>query len=208
MQLFCFALPTLKQTHDAVETLFYILSLLLAYRGLETWKKELTGKNQYELAQKILTSAFKIRQAVVASYTKLLAREELTNNDDSNSFLNEETFKSVMHYRNRFQTAFAERDNLYPLMLEAEALFGNGARQQIQKLIHKVDELWATIETMATLKDQSIDRRDPIYRQCTNILHGLHKGLRDDPLFNDGGFRRDFESALNDIEITFSPMLR
>ena len=47
-----------------VVALTTIVGVVLAWRGLKTWRDELSGRTEYELARQLLTGVYNVRDAI------------------------------------------------------------------------------------------------------------------------------------------------
>lgn len=131
-----------------VFTIFASLTAgIVAILGLKTWRKQLKGKTEYELAQRLLTAVYKIRYAFyhvrnpfmsVGEISKAMKDANIEGNP-ADPRLNASSQQAV--YQQRW-LKMQEAWNIFDLaLLEAEALWGN----EIIEISKPLNNLTATL---------------------------------------------------------------
>ncbi len=143
----------LSMANDIFTILAAIIAGAVAIIGLQTWRKQLVGKNEYELAQKLLRAVYKIRGAVFHVRNPYMSpgeigqamKEENIERDITNPDIHAKYETAVYQHRwIHIQDAFSE---LEITMLEAEAIWGSKVSDSFRRLKEIVGELYANVQT-------------------------------------------------------------
>lgn len=127
-------------TKDIVSILGTIAAVGIGIYGLSTWKKQLRGTSEYELAKKVLVKSHQVAQAIqaVRSPMLFLNKEEV---EAGNSLKEEQRI-----YDERLNHLFAEWSELATLRLETKIIWASGADQafdDLEKTVKKIrSEIW------------------------------------------------------------------
>jgi hypothetical protein len=110
-----------------------IWTVLIARKGLETWREQLRGTTEFDLARKVLLSSYKIRSAVSIirnPWAFNLSSDETQNLSEDEIRIKER--KAI--YEPRFKILYEELPNFESLTLESEALWGKEIREALTAL--------------------------------------------------------------------------
>ncbi|MBZ0097807.1 MAG: hypothetical protein K8F30_01905 [Taibaiella sp.] len=101
-----------------------IVTARTAINGLNTWRHQLAGKVEYELAKQHLTGVYRYRDAVrMARIEYFQSSPQYTANMNSDERDKAEHEARVKTFRERQNVISKEKELLYPLVVEAEALW-------------------------------------------------------------------------------------
>jgi hypothetical protein len=110
-------------------------ALFVAYLGLRTWWRELKGKTEYDLARRIVTTAYKMRNAIQRVRNPFMSVSEYGNatkpEKSPGEFKNEDIAKE---YRARWDPVYHALVQLDEAAAEAEALWGPKINEAIKPL--------------------------------------------------------------------------
>lgn len=204
---------TLYFIRDIAQIIFYATGSLVAWIGLQKWREELEGKVKYEAAKRALAKTYSIRdqirmiQSGVIFASEWSEREPVGHETETHRQAN----NSFFVYQKRFQRLLNEVFEMYPVMVEAEAVFGEEAREKLDKLTAMTNRLWVAIVTYHQGLYEG-GKNPQKLRKYRNIIHGInefdHPNLgSDDQTTDDDHFKRDLDAAVQDIKEYFIPQL-
>jgi len=116
---------------DIFTILASVIAGVVAIVGLQTWKKQIKGKVEYELAQRLLMAVYKVRDALyyvrnpfmTGSETSQALKSANIEQDPSEPTLSAKSVQAV--YQQRWIKVQESWSNMDIALLEAEALWGN-----------------------------------------------------------------------------------
>lgn len=152
-------LPTIASVvKDTILTAAAVVAGYVGLRGLNTWRRQLAGNAEYELAKSALTCLYRLRDVIevvrnpLASYSQEpdLPAEQLKNMDAKQK----EWYAYVQMYEKRWAPVVEAKSQLDVLLFEMEAIWGREVVAKFKPLSQIVDDLhWA-------IRDH-IDNRNP-----------------------------------------------
>lgn len=172
----------LADVQQVVMTLAAAVGAYAALSGVNAWRKQLTGKTEYEVGVAVLRALYKIREAVkhvrrpymrlgevvaavgAATGTPL----DVTDIDDFDEFM--ETGRSVA-YESRWRGVSEALQDLDVARLEAEVIWGGEASSLLSELRSLVNEL------RLSLNDYLEDREDPEIMEYTSEQRAQLKAI-------------------------------
>jgi hypothetical protein len=132
---------------DALVGLSAVSAAVFAYLGLTTWRKELKGKSEYQLAKEVLKSVYKVREAFKHVRNPWIYQYEYPNEmlDDTGHLKREQNYEGTAHvYEKRWEMMTEAFRELEEHHLEAQVEWGSEFQDVITKLRScKVDLLIA-----------------------------------------------------------------
>lgn len=137
------------------------LAAYFAYRGLTTWRKELKGRSEYQLAKDVLKSVYKVREAFKHVRNPMIFQyeypEEMT--DHHGNLKQDNRHEGTVHvYQERWkkmEEAFGELESYH---LEAQVEWGPEFQDVINDLRSCRTELLVTIQRKLDRMKDSYDR--------------------------------------------------
>ena len=134
---------------DVLLAIAAIVGSSIAVIGLNTWKKQIKSRADYELAKALLVDIYELREAVSSVRNPfMLGEEQAVPDQDVKSAKSPEHEHAVRlgyAYQKRWENVSAVTARMYARMNEAEVLWGPRVRQQFSKLMRVVNELWVTL---------------------------------------------------------------
>lgn len=124
---------------NAVIACAAVLTALFAGIGLNTWRKQLTGAADYDLARRLLLHAYRVRSAVDYVRAPFLDIREAGETKEGVPW-------EVSAYRNRWEKVTEAVADLDAASLECEVIWGQGIAQLRHQLRLHVFELLSAIE--------------------------------------------------------------
>src|SRR5690349_11703149 len=113
---------------------------VVAVKGFQSWKKELHWKTEYELAQRFAKATYKVREAIaefrnplpIGTEVQQVLNARLQNQEKYSAKLYSSALEEV--YRKKWQVVKAALLDLDAVSLEAEAIWGENALEQLNSL--------------------------------------------------------------------------
>lgn len=204
-------------SRDVFQIIFFITAIVTAIWGIRKWRAELEGKTQYEVAKSVIAGAYRIRdeikrcRAPMMSPNEYADREAIPGENDRQKKIAE----SMFAYNNRYRRVIDALNEWYPAVIEAEALFGAEARENIEKLQACCRELGAAISIhhQSRYENWNTERFDKYSRiiygvdlASTEVRKRLNPSLEID--YDDDGFQENLEASLQGIQEFFSKYIR
>ncbi len=154
----------LKVLSSIVTALAAATAAVIAVLGLNAWKKQLRGKNDYELARRYLRAVYKLRDAIRFVRNPFIPAEEINaalkdSNQEKERTNREETSRAV--YSVRWEKVTDAGSDLDVELREAEISWGQEALDVERDFEKCVQELFVALR-MFVQHDQQPDR-DLIY---------------------------------------------
>lgn len=124
--------------------------VLVGWAGLNTWRQQLRGTVEYDLARRVLRVVLKVRDQIaairnpVASLTEIEAAHRESGAETAQ--VGDDPGKDTqLMYERRFNALRQARSELAIELLEAEVLWGPDLRQAERELGKCVSELWLAV---------------------------------------------------------------
>ncbi len=178
-----------------------ITGSIVAVKGLSTWRRQLRGQAEYELAKRILKLTFQYRDAIYGVRNPFIWKYEMPDppEEQAKNMSNDQKgfYSTSKAYDNRCNKVTEVRQALYPELLEAEVLWGKKIEEFFKVLFNLEKELYLYIRYFLKLKDPDIliDDKEPFKKIIRNKRDILYDSLSD-----DDQFRKDFSSGIEAIE--------
>jgi len=185
-----------------------VVASIVAIIGLNTWRKQIRGTSEYELAKKILKQIYQFRQAIEFVRFPLFSTEETELSEENYSATRnkrEERFGKLSNaYQSRYAKVNEARVAIEATLLEVEVLWGKHLLPKIRKLYELDGELYGTImehlETVVSDAVQSRQTTEDRKRIFDTIISRRNKE-------KDEYYQR-LQSAIDDIAKEIKPHLK
>ena len=182
---------------------------IVAVMGLTTWKRQLHGQNEYELARRLLVTTFKYRDEIDKVRNPVMFNEEQpVPPDDEAGNMNDNQVRhyGVSHaYQARWDAVRAVRVNLDADLLEAEAMWGSELTNLYQTIFNLQHELFNDIRqylelinprTQPAMREALVDIR----RTQRDVMYDLSGAEPDD-------YKRELLASIDVIKGHLMPYL-
>lgn len=137
---------------DIATTIIGGMALCVAWQGLSTWRRQLKGNAEYDVARKLVLSAYKLRDALEGVRTPGIHPTEvahaLKETGTSLEGTDERTSRRVQAgavYQLRWRPVQDAKSELRLNSLEARALWGDEVESAFREANECVCKLWAAI---------------------------------------------------------------
>lgn len=196
-------MPIIK---DIILCITALTGAWVAVRGLSAWKRQLSGKAEYELAQRLLKATYKLRESIRIVRNPIMSGSEMPDPPEdhpaSTSDFHKRWYSTGKAYESRWEHVRKSHIDIEAELLESEVLWGSNIREKFLKLFEVEQELYYRILTY-------LDHLDPEIREqwtteeakaTRKILYGV--GGKDD------NFYQELQSAITAIETDLKPYLK
>ena len=186
---------------SVVSTLAVLFGAVLAYWGVDNWRRQLKGTTEYQLALKILQSVYKIQDEAKAtrSHASLSSesadRPKAEHEDPEKTSLLDQQYVYVQ----RFTRVLAAERDLFGVELETAAAFGPKINDALKPLHGCVGSLWGAVKTYFPARLADTPPQDLSMKDMMDDLYGT-AGPKDE-------FWNGMEKAVETAEQTFRPHL-
>ena len=187
---------------DVVVGIAALVGAVVAVLGLGTWKRQIKGQSDYDLARRLLVTVFKYRDAVDGVRHPAMWADEmpLPSAEESERMSREQSrFYGVSRaYQSRWEKVQVERASLYADTLVAEALWGDELKRLFKDLYSLEHELLACIRLYLDAINPDIpdDTKD-----ATAEIRKKRRDIMYDDLSEDGDeYRKQFRSKVEAVE--------
>ena len=184
-------------TKDIVLTLTAVTGSYVAVRGLNTWKRQLSGQVNYNLSKNLLMGLFKYRDAInFVRYPIMTLTSDLLPEEGNRLNMNAEEirFFSVCNaYGQRWKDVSEVSFQLYTHLTEAEAIWGDEISHIWKSVQEKEMQLHSAIREYLDLKNpnDSYSISDISQQEYMQLRRVICEGGRND------AFKKEFEDKLN-----------
>ncbi len=177
-------LPSWTAAQQILLTATPITALLIAWSGLNTWKRQLRGSHDFELSRRLLLSLYKSRDALKSARNSFLQPGE--SDKDRSDW-------EVSAYENRWKFVAEAMSELRAANLESEASWGEDFRDESQSL-HKL-----TVKLMIAIRHYlSSQQKGPSSRLFSEKDEDVLWGSDDD----------EYEKALNGVVAAYEKKIK
>lgn len=195
---------------DIVTGASALVAAIVAIKGLQTWKKQLKGKTEYEVAQKLLRATYAVREAFAyvrnpfqSSDEIAQAMQEANIEGDSREDPRLQAQTEIAVYQRRWQkvqNAFVELESI---LLEAEAIWGESVRENIRPLQKCKVTLYRNIKSyLRRIKKSPLNIDEESQEKIDDIIFGWGED------FDDNVFSNEIRMAVAKMEDFLRPRLK
>jgi hypothetical protein len=148
---------------DLITDCAAVVGVIFAGIGLNTWKKQIRGSFEYELARKLMLQVYKLRDALKATRNPFLSISEGDKDDTEDTW-------QITAYRKRWDVVRDILAEFYVTSLEAEVIWPDNTKESKKELLGLVHDLNFALEMFirqqkdkAFAEDFRRDYEDTIY---------------------------------------------
>ncbi len=180
-----------------------VVGAYTAVKGVNTWRRQLTWQSDNELSRRILILLFRHRDAIASVRHPAVFQAEVTDAmadveielELSNG--HRKHLETVSVYERRWAKITEVRSELYPALLEADAVWGSEVRALIDP-IYKL-ELELRMYLQNWFRVMEVDREGSRRAAAEKSLRKKRDVLYDD-FSEDDEFNKDYSIALMPLE--------
>lgn len=197
--------PVLK---DAILAVAAIIGSIVAILGLSTWKRQLYGQSEYDLAKRLLKSVYFFREVISNArhpFMQYSATPDLPKDKlDQLSKEEKEWYAKAQAFEKRWEPVAKARAELDTNVLESEVFWGNEVKDKVASIRQLHAELLVAIEEhleRTNPKDPDESYRDDDLKRNGAIIYGKSDRTKDP-------FLDKMLTAIEDIESILKPFIR
>lgn len=149
-----YLLPVIREW---VVSLSAIAGVIIAYYGLRTWREQLRGKSEYNIARQLLKTVYKIRNAIQFVRHPFMSANETIRAIDSYDNLSEKEIKKMSNhqrmslvYEKRWEMISDSMAELQIIELDAEVIWGKDITAKLKPLYDCIRHLNAAFNVYFT----------------------------------------------------------
>jgi len=182
----------------------------VAFKGLSTWKQQLTGQTEYDLARRMLVTLFRYRDSIDQARHPVMWGNEMPSPPDEEakkmSFEEISFYGSSKAYQKRWDKVQTERSALYADLLESEAIWGTELKNLFQITFDLEHELFVQIRHHVELANPKTPdaNKDAILKLKKKKRDIMYSSLGEE----DDEFKVELLAAIEAIEKYLKPHLR
>lgn len=204
------ALQWFDMIYKTITALVAGIGVFIAFNGLQTWKKQLKGKSDYELAQRLMLLTIKYRQAMTELRNPMVWHSEnFIPPQEQKQGMTDAQINDYIRSRN-YEERFKQVEKIKPALIEAifetEVLWGENIKNSYEDLFKLEYEVTTAISEYINNKDRRADHTDLSDKKIEQAKHNL--ALRDDTLDENDIYVKEFEILFNKIKKQVEPYLK
>src|SRR6266540_7384743 len=176
---------------DIITGLSAATAAIIAIMGLQTWKKQLRGKTEYELAQRMAKATYKVREAVAGFRNPLSVGIEIQQamdeaNSDQTNDPNLHARSAQSAYNKLWQTVQEAFVDLEAVSLEAEAIWGESVTENLKPLKRCAATLFEHRQAyLQNLLKPSYSPGKEVENQILEVIYGWPGNPENNPFSNE-----------------------
>ncbi|RNA78757.1 hypothetical protein [[Curtobacterium] plantarum] len=181
---------------------------IVAVKGLGTWKRQLKGQSDYNLAKEVLINLFKYRDALYFVRNPLMTEQELKLPEGKDpaemNFSESRYLRTLTAYQNRWDNVLDNRAKLQTNIIEMEVLWGEEFTSQLMSLFRKEQDLLFQVEYYLRLVNPAIHGDDKKFERDNLDRKMLYDTMKDDT----DKFRISFKETLDPLQNSLRDKLK
>ena len=202
--------PWLVAIREVVVILAAVSGVAIGCLGLRTWRKQLKGNTEYELARRLLRSVYRVRNALQGVRNPLMSSGEIAQ-ALKDAGKQPEEIKQDMDYVEQTSAVYAARwkpvtDALASVQVEAlegEVLWGDAVHDRLRPLYGCVNKLnFALMQFFRDAQGSGRTMREDRREEMNKLIYLESSDPKED------GFSRDLQEAVSDVETLIRPHLK
>jgi hypothetical protein len=195
---------------DVVVACAAVTGATVAVLGLKTWRRQLQGQAQYELARRYLRAVLNVRDAIRGVRAPFMSAGEIfaamkEAGLDPDADRREHLKQQRAAYSVRMNRLNQARSDLRVEALEAEVLWGKAAQELLLPLDRAIGELFASLYRYLDSQEPNASSSER-QRDLQAELRGVVYQMSDDP--KEDKFGATVQSAVDSVERFVSPHLQ
>jgi hypothetical protein len=156
---------TITVVKDVILSIAAIVAGYVGIRGLSTWRRQLRGNTEYQLAKSVLTSVYELREAMTSVRNPFMqySREpDLPAEKLKDLSQREREWHALAQaYQRRWEPVPTAKAKLDANLLEAEVIWGPAIRTKVHPLNHLMGELLFALQDHLEAQNPNIHYESP-----------------------------------------------
>lgn len=191
---------------DALIGLAAATTAVVAVLGLYSWRRELTGRTEFETARHLMNATYKLREEVASSRAPFVSAGEFPEDyrGPAEASSQEEARAWSHIYRNRWAPIRTALEELDSRALEAEALWGHEIKEKTDELRQCIVELRVAMDAIVDDKAEGGENFKQDREFGRRMRSTVHASRND----QENELSRRIANAIAGIEAQARPHLR
>lgn len=141
----------ISATKDILLSIASVITATVAVIGLNSWRKELRGKAEYEVARRLIRATYKLRDELNYSRSPFIGSYEFPDGyDPIDKSASDEAKAMAFVYANRWKSIMVPLQEFEAQTLEAEVLWGKEIKRIAFQLKHCSSTLKNSMNAMVS----------------------------------------------------------
>ena len=179
----------------------------VALQGLSTWKRQLKGKDEYELCKRILIDLYQYRKGIKVVRNPMMFSSEGYNEDLKGLDFEEKSYKiTVNAYQNRWEKILDSRIKLDLDLIESKIYWDDKLEDLFKPIFEFENKLFRKIQDTLILKNPN---QDDEYKRV--VGKNFHETDGDYILYflgDDDKYEKELNSNISKIEYLIKNKLK
>jgi len=214
IEFLCAAADFFSAAEGTFVSIAAAVTAVAAVYGVRTWKRELVGKTNIDVARNLLRVTYKIRDAIHVCRESFPRMDEYPERYEHASSRGKKHAEALLYvYKNRWKPIWSTRQEFDLAAREAEVLWGSDVVAKAEEIRSCRQELFLAIQTY--IRDIESDGENfrtnsDFGDEMTRIVYiGGHYGMPADPFGGEteGLFAKRVENAVAGIEEHVRPYM-
>ena len=137
--------------------------LIVAILGLSTWRKQLHGTYEYDLARRLMLEVYQLRDALRSTRNPFLSASEADEDDTEDTW-------EVSTYSKRWESVREVINQFKITSLEAEVVWDDATKQLNKNMDRLIRELYGALNAFARMKKNKSFAED-FYKNYDDIIY-------------------------------------
>jgi hypothetical protein len=196
---------------DLVTIAAAFFAAYVAWQGLSTWHRQLRGGADFDIARRVLSAAYRIREGIMGARAPFIPVDEMISGmkeagltDEQIAAARDTNKMSLFAYQSRLNRISKVMTELDVAAIEAEVIWGNEIRDASSELRRCVNELFITVKLYAEQSQRSGFHPDPA--EAAKLMQGYMKIVF--PGHPKDEFGDKVQAAISKIEVQVKPHLK
>ena len=148
---------------DIITAAAAVGGLIVAAIGLSTWKKQIRGVSEYELAKRLMLEVYQLRDALRSTRNPFLSIAEGDKDDTEDTW-------QITAYKKRWAVVSEVLTRFNVTSLEAEVVWDDAIKKQSKEMDSVIRELYNAVEMYIRQKNDEALAED-FYRMYDDIIY-------------------------------------
>lgn len=148
---------------DIITAAAAVGGLIIAAIGLSTWKKQIRGVSEYELAKRLMLEVYQLRDALRSTRNPFLSIAEGDKDDTEDTW-------QITAYKKRWAVVSEVLTRFNVTSLEAEVVWDDAIKKQSKEMDSVIRELYNAVEMYIRQKNDEALAED-FYRMYDDIIY-------------------------------------
>mgnify|MGYP006431591917 CR=1 FL=1 len=202
----------LKGIKEVVITISAIIGSIVAIWGLKTWKAQIKGKTEYDLARRILKAVYKVRESINTIRVPFITTREIEKAMQDTGYSEQEIKEKIHSYKSdqavynyRYKSLSDSMSELRVELLEAEVHWGKEIYERMKPLNESIGKLRVNIFRLIRLKKRKSQGGIKLTKEERKEMDEVIYQISQDP--EENAFTKEVHLAVEHLEEFIKPHL-